>query len=220
MSIRKLIPLTLAITLSGALSPGPLSASAIIIGASMGLLGGLLIALGHMIVELPYVVILYKLINQFKKFLAKTKLILNIIIILFLSYFSYLLIKDSMKILLNNASQSTTSNLIITDPLGAISIGIILTGLNAYFLAWWLTVGYPLIEESSKYGIKGLSTMYISHVWMDYAWLTILASGGSAVKILGSTPYAILLSIIALILIIFTIKIVLDTTKIIKAHKT
>ncbi|MEM3832542.1 MAG: LysE family transporter [Thermoprotei archaeon] len=219
MSIRKLIPLTLAITLSGALSPGPLSASAIIIGASMGLFGGLLIALGHMIVELPYVVVLYKLINQFKRFLSKTKLMLNIIVILFLLYFSYLLIRDSIKILKNNTS-SLTASLIITDPLGAVSIGIILTGLNAYFLTWWLTVGYPLIEESSKHGIKGLSTMYISHVWMDYAWLTILASGGNTVKLLGSTPYAILLLVIALILIIFTIKMTSDTIKIIKTHKT
>jgi len=213
MSIRKLISLTLAITLSGALSPGPLSASAIIIGTSMELFGGLLIALGHMIVELPYVTILYKLINQFKKFLVKIKLMLNTIVILFLAYFSYLLIKDSIKVFQNNALPLTGLNLTITNPLEAISIGVILTGFNAYFLTWWLTVGYPLIEESAKYGARGLSIVYISHVWMDYAWLALLASSGNAIKLLGSIPYALLLLITALILITFTIKIGSDTIK-------
>ncbi len=215
MNVIKLVSLTLAITLSGALSPGPLSASAVVIGASMGLFGGLLIALGHMIVEFSYITVLYKLINQFKRILTKIKLALNIVIVSFLLYFSYLLINDSMKIFQNKVMSLSASNLTIMDPLGVISIGIVLTGFNAYFLAWWLTVGYPLIEESSRYGVKGLGTMYVSHVWMDYAWLAILASSGNAVKLLGSIPYATLLLIIGLILIIFTIKIALDTIKII-----
>jgi len=147
MNVRKLVSLTLAITLSGALSPGPLSASAIVTGASIGLFGGLLIALGHMIVELPYVTMLYKLINQFRKFLTKMKikLILNVIVTFFLAYFSYLLIKDSINIFQSGAFSFTELNLTVLNPLEAVGIGVILTGFNAYFLTWWLTVGYPLI---------------------------------------------------------------------------
>jgi threonine/homoserine/homoserine lactone efflux protein len=215
MNVRKLVSLTLAITLSGALSPGPLSASAIVTGASMGLFGGLLIALGHMIVELPYVTMLYKLVNQFKKFLMKMKVkfILNVIVTFFLAYFSYLLIKDSINIFQSGAFSFAELNLTVLNPLEAIGIGIILTGFNAYFLTWWLTVGYPLIEESVKYGVRGLSVMYVSHVWMDYAWLALLASGGNAIKLLGSMPYALLLLIIALMLAVFATKIGLDTIK-------
>ncbi|MDM7275462.1 MAG: LysE family transporter, partial [Thermoprotei archaeon] len=104
----------------------------------------------------------------------------------------------------------------VSGSLEAVAVGVALTGFNVYFLAWWLTVGYPLVEESSKLGFKGFTAMYVSHIWMDYAWLTILAAGGGATKILGETPYAALLAVLALILTAFALKIAADTLKLIK----
>ncbi len=212
-SYRMIILLTLAITPSGALSPGPLSTSAVALGALMGPLGGFLAALGHMIIELPYVLLLYRFTLVLKGFIGRFKVLFNTIVVLFLLYFSYMLLKDSLSLITSSRDSQSLDVTVGGGLPGAILVGVILTGFNAYFLLWWLTVGYPLIEESSKLGFRGLAVMYISHVWIDYAWLTLLAGGGGAVSILGHTPYAILLGVLALILVILATRITIDTFK-------
>ncbi len=212
-SYRVIVLLTLAITPSGALSPGPLSASAVALGALMGPLGGFLAALGHMVVELPYTLLLYRFTLLLKSFIARFKVVLNTVVVAFLLYFSYLLLHDSLNLLTGSGGFQSSSVIIGGGLLDAILVGALLTGFNAYFLIWWLTVGYPLIEESSKLGFRGFTVMYVSHVWMDYAWLTLLAGGGGAVKLLGSTPYAILLAALALILVVFATKIAIDVSR-------
>ncbi len=214
-SFRRLVLLTLAITPSGALSPGPLSASAVAIGGFLGPLGGVLIALGHTIVELPYAAGLYKFMGSMRAVIEKVRIPMNVFIVAFLLYFSYLLFKDSIGVLEGRVG-TLSGSFSVSGSLEAVAVGVALTGFNAYFLAWWLTVGYPLIEESSKLGVKGFTAMYISHVWMDYAWLTVLAAGGGAARIMGETPYAILLAILAFILLAFAFKIAADTLKVVR----
>ncbi len=211
-SYRVVVLLTLAITPSGALSPGPLSASAIALGALMGPLGGFLAALGHMVVELPYVLLLYRFTSTLRSFIGRFKYALNLVVVLFLLYFSYMLLRDSISIAMGLGG-SQAASIAGGGLLGAVVTGALLTGFNAYFLLWWLTVGHPLIEESSKLGLRGFTVMYVSHVWMDFAWLTLLAGGGDAVRLLGSTPYAILLGALAAILVAFSIKIAVTTFK-------
>jgi len=210
-SYRMVVLLTLAITPSGALSPGPLSASAVALGALMGPLGGFLAALGHMVVELPYVLLLYRFTFTLRSFITRFKVALNTVVVVFLLYFSYMLLRDSISIVMGLEGSQSPGFIVGGGLLEAMVTGALLTGFNAYFLLWWLTVGYPLIEESSKLGFRGFTVMYASHIWMDYAWLTLLAGGGVTVKLLGSTPYAILLGVLATILVIFAVKIARDT---------
>ncbi|HXF69893.1 MAG TPA: LysE family transporter [Thermoflexus sp.] len=209
--LRRLVLTTLTITPSGALSPGPLSASAAAVGALLGPWGGFLVALGHMAVELPYVAALHRFTGLLKGVIGRLKIPMNIVIIMFLWFFSYLLFKDAIAVL--RGESSSPGGPIISGPLEAFAVGAALTGFNVYFLAWWLTVGYPIIEESSKLGLKGFAAMYISHVWMDYAWLIMLAVGGGATRVLGVLPYAILLAALATILAVFALKIAFDTAK-------
>ncbi len=214
-SLWSLVLATLTITPSGALSPGPLSASAAAVGALLGPWGGFLIALGHMAVELPYVATLYRFASLMRRSLARLKVPMNTIIIVFLLFFSYLLLQDFIAVLRGESSPSRSP---VSRPFEAFVVGAALTGLNVYFLAWWLTVGYPLIEKSSELGRKGFAAMYISHVWMDYAWLILLAAGGGATKILGVIPYAILLAILATVLAGFAMKIAFDTWRLMRGY--
>jgi len=72
-------------------------------------------------------------------------------------------------------------------------VGIGLSALNPYFIIWWLTVGTPLIMIAvGAMGLVGVGIMYISHVWMDFAWLSVLAGLGSEGKRLGRLyPYLV-----------------------------
>lgn len=215
--LKRLIITTLTLTPSGALSPGPLSASAVAAGALLGPLGGFLVALGHTLVELPYVVILHRFTGLWRGALDWLRIPMNAVIVGFLLFFSQGLLRDAVAILNGGGSPRGFA---ISGPLEALLVGITLTGLNAYFLAWWLTVGHPLIEESARLGLRGLVAMYGSHVWMDYAWLTLLAAGGGATRILGAIPYAALLGILATVLAGFALTIALDTVKLVKGELT
>ena len=207
--LKKIVTLTLAITPSGALSPGPLSAMAVTAGLTLGALGGILLAVGHMLAELPYVAFLYFSVDKAKKYLEKAKVPMNVTVSVFLLYFSYLLLQTAMQENpLATASRQTTLG-----PLGAIIAGAALTGLNPYFLMWWVTVGYPIVNEASETGHKGLAAMYGSHVWMDYAWLAILAAAGGVAGGTSILAYKGLMAGLAAVLLFFAVKTLLDTFK-------
>ncbi|MCX8191562.1 MAG: hypothetical protein N3F06_01985, partial [Nitrososphaerales archaeon] len=52
----------------------------------------------------------------------------------------------------------------------------------------------------------GVAIMYVAHVWMDYAWLTFIASlSRKGFSILGSRGYRIVIGSLGLLLIYFGI---------------
>ena len=204
-SLQRIVLVTLAITPSGALSPGPLSAGAVAIGASMGLIGGLLVALGHMVVELPYLVVLYFFLEKLSGWLRRAEKPLSLGIALFIFYFALGLLTEGISILLSQQSTSipsATTLLPNASPWIALVLGALLTGGNVYFLLWWLTVGLPLIRLAQENGAKGFTVMYASHVWMDYAWLGLLAAIGGLAS-LTSIGYALLLIVLGIVLVVF-----------------
>jgi len=192
---KELVSKTLLITPSGALSPGLLSASAVAAGTSLGMLGGLLVALGHTLFELPYVFLLSLMTSKIKRIAEKYGKVLNAVVIAFALFFAWGLIEGG------GSAKVTVSD--------ALLAGFLFTASNAYFLLWWATVGFPLVEAVEG-RIERFGLMYLSHVWMDYVWLAVLAAAGGAAKILG--PYYNLFNYaLALLLIVFSIDIALRT---------
>jgi threonine/homoserine/homoserine lactone efflux protein len=205
--LKKIVTLTIAISPSGALSPGPLSAMAVTAGLTLGAIGGLGLALGHMLVELPYIALLYFSMEKTRKYLEKGKAPMNLIVSAFLVYFSYLLFQTVFQ----NNLLDTSSQPAIMSFLGAVIFGAVLTGFNPYFLMWWITVGYPLVNSASENGRKGLMAMYSSHVWMDYVWLVFLATAGGLAGEFSILAYRGLMFILAVVLLYFAVKLLADT---------
>ena len=58
-----------------------------------------------------------------------------------------------------------------------IVVGILFTAMNPFFIFWWLTVGLKLISDSIYlFGIiEGIIILFLSHIWMDYAWMATTA---------------------------------------------
>jgi len=197
----------IVITASGALSPGPLTIMTMASGIKRGWKVGLIIATGHMIIELPYVILLALVLDTARAFLDNfvIKSSLAIITICFMGYFAYLLLLDYIRLSKGiNIDKSIDMTLININPL---AIGIIFTLFNPYFLLWWATLGLELVKRSIILGlITGIIYLYALHVWMDYAWLTFIAYASSrGVKYLGSRGYRILLLALALMLILFAV---------------
>ncbi|MEM2960982.1 MAG: LysE family transporter [Candidatus Bathyarchaeia archaeon] len=211
MDVYSLLASTVLISVSGVFSPGPLTASAIAVGTKEFARGGFLVALGHMIFELPYVIILsfiYSLINSFLMNI-NIRYIFAFTISGFITFFSYMIIRDGVKIMRGIGGQSEDRKAYIFNP---VLTGILLTGLNPYFLSWWLSVGLPLIQSSLEMGFSFLFLMYLAHIWLDYFWLTFMGFiGENGVKILKSKAYGALLTTLGLVLALFAVNMLFKT---------
>ncbi|MCW8801779.1 MAG: LysE family translocator, partial [Candidatus Bathyarchaeota archaeon] len=96
-----------------------------------------------------------------------------------------------------NPTNSSNKNLLL--------IGLALTGLNPYFIIWWLTIGANLILISLEFaGLLGVILMYICHVWVDYAWLTLVAGfAKKGAKLLQQKWYRFMIAGFGAVLIYF-----------------
>lgn len=84
-------------------------------------------------------------------------------------------------------------------------IGVAFTGLNPFFIVWWLTVGANLILISLEFAsFVGVVFMYVCHVWIDYVWLLIVAHLAKVgANIAGFKWYRLILVVFGVILIYF-----------------
>ena len=181
-TLRRAVAETAVITPSGALSPGPLSASAIAAGAGLGVLGGVLVALGHLLVELPYFALLVRIMGGLEERLGRWSRLLDLVSGVFILFFAYLLAASGLEALRGGAGGLPGGGA-VGSPVLALVAGIVLTGGNAYFLAWWLSAGRPIVEGARALGWPRSCLVYGVHFSYDISWLALLAYiGGLAVR--------------------------------------
>ncbi len=194
---------------SGALSPGPLTFTNLALGARGGLKSGLLVATGHMLFELPYVILLSFFFTSIQDLLTIPyfRISLSAFLIAFILFFAYLIFRDVRNLSEESLSADKAVNLggiPLSNPLLA---GFLLTALNPYFLLWWGTVGLTLIEGAVAFGsLAGLAIMYVSHVWLDFAWLGLTAfSMRAGTKVVGVKGLKLILAAVGIALVYYAI---------------
>ncbi|MBC7131069.1 LysE family transporter [Candidatus Bathyarchaeota archaeon] len=211
MDVVQFIMSTVIISVSGAFSPGPLTASAVAVGARKIANGGFLVALGHMLFELPYVLVIALLaipVGAFIKNIYATYALTSFMFC-FIIFFAYSNVKDGWMIIKTCRIRMPKNRMYMLNP---ILIGILLTALNPYFLLWWMSVGLPLVQVSVSMGFTYLLLMYMAHVWLDYLWLTIMGfAGEKSAEILKSKGYGLLLIGLGLLLAVFAADLSLRT---------
>ncbi len=200
MDLVNFVVTVVVVTASGALAPGPLFFGLLMHGSKEGARAGFSAAVGHMIVELPLVLALALGLLT----IASQPAIRNGIGAvggLGLIGFGVLQIYETIMNKPASAEKPKPRNL----PASSLVLGVALTGLNPYFILWWLTIGSVLVVQALAFAaIVGVLIMYISHVWMDYAFLTALAHLGKKGKaIVGSRYYRFVLIAFGLILVYY-----------------
>jgi threonine/homoserine/homoserine lactone efflux protein len=199
MDIFGFIVTVIAVTASGALAPGPLFFVNIAHGTKSGAKGGFALSVGHSIVEFNLVMLLaLGLLAVVEK--TVVKFIIGVIGGVFLLVFGVLQIHRFLVLKFNMLAEEAIPS---KNPL---LLGLIFTGLNPYFIIWWLTIGLALISESIIIfaSLAGVLLMYVTHVWMDYVWLTVtalLAKRGTS--LLGSRGYRAVMVVFGGILVYF-----------------
>lgn len=202
MNLLDFIITVVVVTASGALAPGPLFFGLLVQGSKEGARSGFFCAIGHTLVEFPLVMALaFGLLAVAAQPAIEFAIGLagGIGLIGFGVFQIYQTIKSKPAPVETNETKSRrTSSLVL---------GLALTGLNPYFILWWLTIGSVMIVEALAFAaIVGVLIMYVSHVWMDYAFLTAIAHMAKKGKsVVGSRYYKLALIAFGLILVYFGI---------------
>ncbi len=152
------------ISLSGVMMPGPMFAVALAKSYKSPWTGSQ-IALGHAVVEIPLILLIY---FGFAPFFQNNvvRLVLSIvgggmIIWLGISMFhARARIAEKGKDL----------------PYNAFVAGILTSGFNPFFLLWWATVGSLLIMKALDFSTIGLVVFIIAHWLCDLVWLSFVSA--------------------------------------------
>jgi threonine/homoserine/homoserine lactone efflux protein len=188
------------ISTSGVLSPGPLFFSNILYGSKYGYKAGLMCSYGHTVVELPLILLLafgVLSLEVFPSFKPVISIVGGVTLIAFAAMQMINVRKSHREVRANRSP---------------FIMGVIFTALNPFFMIWWLTIGMKMITDALVLAsIFGLAFMFLTHIWMDYAWLTSVAyMAGKGVRILGSRYYFILLLGLSTALVYFGINFIVQ----------
>ena len=152
----------IGISLTGVMSPGPLTAATITKGYR-DQNAGIWIAIGHAIVELPLIAIIY---FGFTSFLASPE------IKKFIGLAGGLMLVFMGSMIFRSMGKDLGE---VDLPYNSLTAGIIMTGANPYFILWWATVGVVLITSAIEFGIAGFVIFVIVHWLCDLVWEQIVS---------------------------------------------
>ena len=194
------------LTTSGAFAPGPLFFVTISHGIKSGTKSGIIFSVTHTLIEFSLVFLLalglLSIANQ-----PSIKLMVGLAGGAVLVVFGVLQVRSSFLAKTNKteSERGAFGKLFL--------IGLALTGLNPYFVIWWLTIGANLILLSLEFaGLGGVLFMYVCHVWVDYVWLILLSTlAKKGNKILTHRWYRLLIAFFGVILSLFGFSFIIDS---------
>lgn len=188
MELYAFLLTVILISLSGVMAPGPLFAAAITEGKK-NVFSGFTISAGHAAVEIPLILALFAFgVSITTESIKMVIGILGGIVLLYLAYIEY-----------RNYGREIEAK-----KRGSFFIGIVMSSINPYFIAWWLTVGFYLINQSIAFGIYGLLLFIVAHELCDFFWLGFVsATSNRTAHMWGEKAFKILSTVVISIFVIF-----------------
>jgi threonine/homoserine/homoserine lactone efflux protein len=150
------------ISLSGVLMPGPLFAVTIQ-KAAKSKIAGVLLALGHGVVEFPLMLLIYFVLSQFA-IPNYVQAAIGVVGGCFMVFMGVHAFKSR-----NRQEMSAVS--LKRDSFFA---GIWTSAVNAGFILWWLTIGTALIINAQLFGLFGFGVFAGLHWSIDFLWYTLV----------------------------------------------
>jgi threonine/homoserine/homoserine lactone efflux protein len=197
--VASLIFTIVGISLSGVMAPGPITAATLAAGARNRHAGSWICA-GHVIVELPLILLLASGLGTFLQsqgIRAAIGLAGGALLML-------------MGLQLLASLRSLDANSTCSVERHPLWIGIVLSGANPYFLLWWATVGLTLTGQAMQFGILTLVLFALAHWMCDLGWLEVLSFLGFKGSSLGAGGQKAIAIVCAVVLLGFGLKFVHD----------
>ncbi|MEE8347200.1 MAG: LysE family transporter [Dehalococcoidia bacterium] len=182
------------VSLTGALSPGPLTTLAVREGVRRGFWAGPALALGHGVIELALVVALALGLNRLLDEEGVTAAI-ALVGGTFLLWLGVQVIRTAprQELVIGEGSaldgtptrpsgrgwlRSALAEEVRMTPAGAAALaasGVAVSVANPFWLLWWATVGTAYIATSLEQGAAGVGVFYGAHFLTDLGWLSVIA---------------------------------------------
>ncbi|RME48270.1 MAG: lysine transporter LysE [Chloroflexi bacterium] len=195
------------ISLSGVMSPGPISTMAVTEGARRGYRAGPLISVGHAVTELVMVGALALGLSQLLQ-QATVAGVVGLMGGVVLAWMGLDIIKGARgaSLSLEPIPEVTAGSPPSNQRVGLVSAGALLSVSNPFWLVWWATVGAANMLRFLEYGLIGLSVFYLSHISLDFGWNSLLAGlARSGRHLVGDRVFRGVLTLCGLLLIIFAV---------------
>ncbi len=151
------------VSLSGVMLPGPMFAVTVA-KSYRSPWAGALISLGHAVIEVPLILLIY---FGFARFFE------NVALQVVLS-----MLGGGMIIWMGVSMFRARAEVVHGGkdlPYGAFTAGVITSALNPAFLLWWATVGSMLITRVLEHGALGPVLLTTVHWLCDLAWLSLIS---------------------------------------------
>ena len=189
----------LTLGFSGAMMPGPLLTYTIKQSLNKGPFSGIIITIGHAILEMLLIALIFLGFNIVLQSDIAQKII-GIVGGLMLLYMGADMLwssyKNKIKIELDGGK---------TDSKNMVLSGLLISAANPYFLLWWAIVGLGFLLDAYKvFGVAGVVLFYLGHVSADFIWYgAISAIIGKTRKFIGQNLYRIIIALLGCVLIYF-----------------
>lgn len=153
----------IVISFTGVMAPGPMFAVTLA-KSYKSPLAGTMMAMGHAVVEIPLILLIYLGFAHFFEFTG-VQLVLSLLGGGMVMWLGWGMIR-------RRAVQSAA---VKDDSHSAFTAGMIMTGLNPFFLLWWASIGSLLIMKFAVYSIPGLVLFAVVHWSCDLIWLSFVS---------------------------------------------
>ena len=195
MALLSFLAQAVGVSLSGVMAPGPATAATIMAGMQRKH-AGLMIALGHAVVEVPLML-----------------LVMWSVTLLESDWFSITvgLIGGACLLYMGGAMLAAMRKPIAqggaTAARGPFLTGIVVTGGNPYFLLWWPTVGLTLCTRAIEFGPAAFALFAFVHWLCDLIWMEVLSvTSFTGSKWLGPKRQKYILAVCGVALMLFGLK--------------
>ena len=151
------------ISLSGVMMPGPVFAVTVA-KSYKSQFAGVKIALGHALVEIPLILLIY---FGFTRFFHEEP----VQIVLYL-------MGGAVLVWLGIGMFRARGRVIEKGrdlPYSSVVAGVVTSALNPFFILWWAAIGSMLIMKSLSFGLTGFALLITVHLLCDFGWLSFVS---------------------------------------------
>lgn len=158
-----LLATVIVVSISGVMMPGPMFAVNVA-RSYRSARNGALMAVGHLILEVPLILLIYFGFARFFEHIA-VQTSLSLVGGVMIVWMGISMFRARTGVIQKGKDLAYNG----------VAAGIITSGLNPYFYLWWATVGSAILMKFMDYGIRGLIIFIIVHWLCDLFWLSFVS---------------------------------------------